>query len=231
MKARDLLGCPVRHVGTTALARPLAGLLGDSGRFAHQPIAPRFAQQRGAHPRDRDTQRAGVDAERPAAQPHRLHRHGAAAAERIDHPVALRAERRHRAARDRRVHAARVAVKPVRQRALERAFDLVEAAERARRLGLAAEVDGTAQRRERAPLPGRRRGPLRRRATDARGGLNRSTLTTRTRPRAACRPHPPWSARCPCRSPAGRPGSPADSGAGRRAARPTSARRRARGCG
>src|SRR6185436_10707100 len=55
-------------------------------------------------------------------------------------------------ARDRWMQAPGVAVKAVWQRALERLLDVVQPSERARRLRLTAQLDRTAQRRERPPL-------------------------------------------------------------------------------
>ena len=92
MEARDLPARPVRarRAGAAcARARPTPRRCAAASR--DQALAPRLAQQRGAHPRDRDAERARVDAERAPSQPHRLHQHGAAAAERIDHGVARRA--------------------------------------------------------------------------------------------------------------------------------------------
>ncbi len=126
VKARDLAAGPGRHLGTPPLARALARLLGDGRGRGREPLAARLTEQRRAHARDRDAERAGVDAERATPEAHRLDQHGPAAAERVDDGVARGAERRHRAARHRRVHAARVAVKPVRERALERRLDVVQ---------------------------------------------------------------------------------------------------------
>ncbi len=93
VKTLELPARPARHVGALALPGPLAGLFGDPGRLGDQPVPIRLAEQLRARARDRDPQRAGVDADAATPEPHRLDQHRAAAAERIDDGVARNAER------------------------------------------------------------------------------------------------------------------------------------------
>ena len=119
VKARELAARPGRQLGPAPLARALARLLGDRGGLALEARAAVGAEQRRARARDGDAERARVDAQRAAPRRHGLDEDGAAAAERIDDEVAARAEGGDAAARDRGVHAPRVAVEPVRERPRE----------------------------------------------------------------------------------------------------------------
>ena len=113
--------------------------------------------------RELERQRVQVGAHAVTAEEPRLHEHGAAPHERVEHGVALRAEALHEALRRERVQPRRVAVEPVNVRARRIVFarDVEGRREGGEQVFVAStELDATADVAERTALATLRRRPF-----------------------------------------------------------------------